>query len=257
LPADGDDARVEAMSTARRIAVPGTYNFRDVGGYQASGGTIRSGKLFRSDGIHALGDAGRESLRELGVGVVIDLRDDFEADAMPDDLGGLDVKVMRLPVFEGSGRSQDTVGISLEALYERILTLHSDVVVAALRELAHSGDEAVLIHCTAGKDRTGIVVALALLAVGVDRETVVADYAESESNLSGDWLDAMLALVESHDVEITPSLRILLGGSPPEALDTAIDTIEKAHGSVRQYLLDAGLSELDLASLRSVLVQPG
>ena len=52
------------------------------------------------------------------------------------------------------------------------MTLHSDVVVAALRELAHSGDKAVLIHCTAGKDRTGIVVALALLAVGVDRETV-------------------------------------------------------------------------------------
>ena len=244
------------MRAARRIPVPGTYNFRDVGGYPADGGTIRPGKLFRSDGIHALGDAGRQALRELGVREVIDLRDDFEVEAMPDDIAGLDAKVLRLPVFEGSGASQDTVGISLEALYERILTLHGDVVVSALRELAGSGDVGVLIHCTAGKDRTGIVVALALLAVGVDRETVVADYAESESNLSGDWLDAMLTLVESHDVEITPSLRILLGGSPPEALDGAIARIEKEHGSVRQYLLDSGLSELELASLRSVLVEP-
>jgi len=244
------------MSTARRIPVPGTFNFRDVGGYPADGGTIRPGKLFRSDGIHALGDAGRQELRELGVGEIIDLRDDFEVEAMPDDLTGLDVKVLRLPVFEGSGASQDTVGISLEALYERILTLHADVLVSALREIAHSDDSAVVVHCTAGKDRTGIVVALALLAVGVDRQTVVADYAESESNLSGAWLDAMLALVESHDVEITPSLRILLGGSPPEALSGAIDRIEKDHGSVRQYLLDSGLSELDLAALRSVLVEP-
>ena len=244
------------MKTARRIPVPGTYNFRDVGGYPASGGTIRSGKLFRSDGIHALGDAGKDELRELGVGVVIDLRDDFEVEAMPDDLTGLDVEVLRLPVFEGSGSSQDSVGITLEALYERIVTLHSDVVVAALRELAHSGDKAVLIHCTAGKDRTGIVVALALLAVGVDRETVIADYAESEANLRGAWLDGMVELIKSHDVEITPSLRILLGGSPPDALRSAIDLIEKKHGSVRQYLLDAGLSELDLASLRSVLVEP-
>src|SRR6185312_10397419 len=149
------------------------------GGYPADGGTIRPGKLFRSDGIHALGDAGRQELRELGVGEIIDLRDDFEVEAMPDDLTGLDVKVLRLPVFEGSGASQDTVGISLEALYERILTLHADVLVSALREIAHSDDSAVVVHCTAGKDRTGIVVALALLAVGVDRQTVVADYAES------------------------------------------------------------------------------
>ena len=245
------------MSTARRIPVSGTYNFRDVGGYPASGGTVRSGKLFRSDGIHALGDAGRQELRELGVGVVIDLRDDFEVEAMPDDLAGLDVEIVRLPVFEGSGNSQETVGITLEALYERIVTLHSDVVVSALRELARSGDTAVLIHCTAGKDRTGIVVALALLAVGVDRETVIADYAESEANLSGAWLEGMLELIRSHDVEITPSLRILLGGSPPVALSGAIDLIEKEHGSVRQYLLDAGLTELDLAALRSVLVMPG
>jgi protein-tyrosine phosphatase len=244
------------MKTTRRIPVHGTYNFREVGGYPASGGTIRPGKLFRSDGLHNLGDSGRQVLRELGIGVVIDLRDDFEVEAMPDDLTGLDVRLVRLPVFEGSGASQETVVITLEELYERILTLHSDAVVTALRDIAHSGDEAVLVHCTAGKDRTGIVIALALLAVGVDEETVIADYAESEANLTGPWLEAMVELITSHDVEVTPSLRVLLGGSPPEALRGAIDWIEKEQGSVRQYLLHVGLSELDLASLRSVLVEP-
>lgn len=244
------------MTTVRRIPVPGTFNFRDVGGYAADGGVVRSGRLFRSDGLSALGDAGKNELRALGVGVVIDLRDDFEVEALPDDLAGLDVEVLRLPVFEGSGASQGTVGISLEALYERILTLHSDVVVAALRELAHAGDRAVLVHCTAGKDRTGIVVALALLAVGVDRDTVVADYAQSQENLGGAWLDQMLALIKEHGVEITPELRILMGGSPPEALNGALDLIIREHGSVRQYLLDAGLTEIDLAALKASLVEP-
>ena len=167
------------METSTRIPVPGTYNFRDVGGLPAAGGTVRDGVLFRSDGLHRLGEAGRDELRRLGVGIVIDLRDENEARYMPDDLDGLDVEVLSLPVFEGSGASQGEGGISLDALYERIVTQHASVVVSALREIASAGDRSVVVHCTAGKDRTGIVVALALLAVGVYRDAVVADYALS------------------------------------------------------------------------------
>jgi len=243
-------------STAQRIPIDGTYNFRDVGGYPVDGGTTRRGKLYRADALGRLGQAGRESLRELGVRIVIDLRDDFEVDALPDDLEGLDVEVLRLPVFEGSGASASTVGATIVHLYEKIVFQHTDVIVRALREIADTGEEPVVVHCTAGKDRTGIVVALALLAVGVDRETVVADYAVTEDNLRGPWLEGMLELVRGYGVEVTPDLRIILGGSPREALETTIDRIEERAGSVRQYLLDAGLDELELAKLRSVLVEP-
>ena len=246
----------EARAVAQRIPVHGTYNFRDVGGYRAAGGTIRPGKLFRSDGLHELGEDGRRMLGELGVRVIVDLRDDAEATAMPDDLEGLDLEVLRLPVFEGSGTSQATIGATLYDLYAKILLQHTDVVVTALREIAGTGDAGVVVHCTAGKDRTGIVVALALLAVGVDRDVVVADYARTQQNLSGAWLEKMLELVRSHGVEVTPDLRVILGGSPPEALEAALDLLDRERGGVRRYLLDAGLDEIELAQLRSVLVQP-
>ena len=241
---------------AERIPVNGTYNFRDVGGYPVPEGAVRRGKLFRSDGLARLGEVGRQTLRDLDVRVVIDLRDDFEVSVMPDDVDGLGLQRLHLPVFEGSGASQSTIGVTLVGLYEKILLQHGDVVVTALREVADTGDEAVVVHCTAGKDRTGIVVALALLAVGVERELVLADYAATQANLRGPWLDGMIKLVRNHGVEVTPDLRIILGGSPPEALEEALDTIERRFGGVREYLLATGLDELELAKLRSVLVEP-
>jgi protein-tyrosine phosphatase len=236
-----------------RIPVPGTFNLRDVGGLPAQTGVVRSGVLYRSDGLHRLGEAGRAALAELGVGVVIDLRDLAEARNQPDDLDGLDVEVRQLPVFEGSAGSH-WPDITLDLLYERIITQHARVVVDALREIARAREEAVLVHCTAGKDRTGIVTALALLAVGVDSDLVVADYARTETNLAGEWLDGMVELVGRYGVPDAPELRVLMGGSPPEALERVIEGIERDHGSVRDYLLAAGLSLDELAALEARLV---
>ncbi|KRE29563.1 tyrosine-protein phosphatase [Agromyces sp. Soil535] len=244
------------METSTRIPVPGTYNFRDVGGMPARNGTVRDGVLYRSDGLHRIGEAGRAELRALGVGIVIDLRDENEARLMPDDLEGLDVEVLRLPVFEGSGASQGSGGISLDALYERIVTQHASVVVSALREIASAGERSVVVHCTAGKDRTGIVVALALLAAGVDREAVIEDYARTEANLAGEWLEEMVRLIGRYGIPDTPELRILMGGSPREAIEGALDTVERAHGSTRDYLLASGLGLHDLAALERLLIDP-
>ncbi|MGI9823938.1 tyrosine-protein phosphatase [Agromyces sp. Marseille-Q5079] len=243
------------METSTRIPVPGTYNFRDVGGLRASTGTVRDGVLYRSDGLYRIGAEGREMLKQLGIGIVIDLRDEQEAERMPDDIDGLGLEVLRLPVFEGSGASQGAAGISLEALYDRIVTMHASVVVSALREISSAGDRAVVVHCTAGKDRTGVVVALALLAVGVDREAVIDDYARTEANLAGEWLEEMIELIGRYGVPDTPALRTLMGGSPRDAIEGVIETIERAHGSTREYLLASGLTLADLAALETLLVQ--
>jgi protein-tyrosine phosphatase len=242
------------MKTSTRIPVPGTYNFRDVGGLRAETGRVRDGVLYRSDGLHRLGEAGRAELRERGVGIVIDLRDENEARLMPDDLDGLDVEVLRLPVFEGSGASQGAGGISLDALYERIVTQHASVVVSAVREIARAGERSVVVHCTAGKDRTGVVVAIALMAVGVDREEVIEDYARTETNLAGEWLEQMVTMVGRYGIPDTPELRVLMGGSPREAIEGAIDTVERLHGSTREYLLASGLELSDLAALERLLI---
>ena len=141
------------------------------------------------------------------IGMIIDLRDENEARMMPDDLDGLDVRVRRLPVFEGSGASQGERGISLEALYHRIVTQHSPILVDAVRTLPSAGDRAVVVHCTAGKDRTGMVVAMALLAAGVDRESVIADYVLTETHLAGEWLEEMVTLIGRYGIPDTPALR--------------------------------------------------
>lgn len=242
------------MRTSTRIPIPGTYNFRDVGGLPATGGVVREGVLFRSDGLHRLGAEGRDRLRQLGVGVVIDLRDENEAAVMPDDLDGLEVDVLRLPVFEGSGASQGAGGISLDALYHRIVTQHTSVVVSALREIAGAGERSVVVHCTAGKDRTGVVVALALSAVGVHRASIIDDYACTESNLAGEWLEEMVELVGRYGVPDSPELRVLMGGSPPEAIEGVLETIERDHGSTREYLVESGLGLHELAALESRLI---
>jgi protein-tyrosine phosphatase len=243
------------METSTRIPVPGTFNFRDVGGLSASTGTVRDGVLFRSDGLYRIGAEGRAKLQQLGVGIIIDLRDEQEAERMPDDLDGLDLEVLRLPVFEGSGASQGAAGISLEALYDRIVTMHASVVVSAIREIASAGDRAVVVHCTAGKDRTGVVVALTLLAVGVDREQVIEDYARTEANLAGEWLEEMIELIGRYGVPDSPALRTLMGGSPREAIEGVIETIERSHGSTREYLLESGLTLAELAALETLLVR--
>lgn len=239
---------------SERIAVPGTYNFREVAGFETAAGTVRAGKLFRSDGLGRLGAPGRRRFSELGIRHVVDLRDDFEVDLMPDDLEGLGLEVTRLPVFEAAGGASGAHPVTLDELYRSIVVDHPRAVADAVRHIAVTGCAGVLVHCTAGKDRTGVVVAMALSAVGVDRDVVVDDYAASSAYLDGEWLDGMLAMIADNGVEVTPSLRVLVGGSPPEAMDALLGLVDAEYGGVRDYLLGAGLTLHELSRLEDALL---
>ena len=112
----------------------------------------------------------------------------------------------------------------------------------------------MLVHCPAGKDRTGLVVAFALLAAGVDRVEAVADYAQTEDNLRGEWADGMLALVTSHGEEPTPAIVELMTASPAPMLEALLDRIDAEFGSIHGYLLAHGLTDADLRRLRTTLI---
>lgn len=131
------------------------------------------GVLFRSDSLHLLGDNGRQALSALGIGTVIDLRDAHEVHGRPDDLDGLKIRRLNLPVFEDGGVALHRRSPSLVILYRSVVTEHARVLVDVLREIARSDGTGVLVHCGTGKDRTGIVVALAPVAVGAERASVV------------------------------------------------------------------------------------
>lgn len=241
------------------LPVTGTSNLRDLGGYRADGGTIRPGVIFRSDTLAGLDRDGRDQLADLGVERVIDLRDDSERANAPDALDER-MSLIPNPIFPSAGahvaRQLDVISLTEIIYFE-----HADTLVSALRLLLPAPGEgretpagATLFHCTAGKDRTGAVAALALLVAGVDRDDVIDDYVASEANLRGPWLDAHLDIVRGHGVEITPEIRGLIGSTPPQAIDGALRAIDARYGGARDYLRAAGMVDAEFERLHAALV---
>jgi protein-tyrosine phosphatase len=238
-----------------RMDIDGTHNFRDVGGYPAGGGRTRFGQLFRSDALNGLTATGAADVAMLRIGVVIDLRSDLE---VSQDRSGIYIPgavLVRLPIHGGS-RSSILEGnhISLELLYRQVLLDSGWSVAAAVSVIAESGSVPVLVNCTAGKDRTGLVIAMALEAAGVDREAVVADYTQSALNLDGEWLDQTMTALISNGVPISPRLFEAIGGSPDRAMSHLLTWVDREYGSTVGFLGAHGLVEQSLELLREKLI---
>jgi protein-tyrosine phosphatase len=240
-----------------RMPIEGTHNFRDVGGYPAGGRRTRTGQVFRSDALSALTPAGLADLARLGIAVFVDLRtkmevaQDTSTPALPDALR------VHIPIHGGSQRSIIQDGhISLEKLYLHVLEDSAWSLGAAVSVIAESAERPVLVACTAGKDRTGLVIALALAAAGVETEAVVADYMQSALNLDGDWMDQTVSFMVSKGVPITPALFEVIGGSPDQAMANLLELLEQRHGSISGYLLAHGVREESLGLLREKLLGP-
>lgn len=243
-------------ASGRRHDLAGVYNFRDTGGYRAAGGTSRWGKLYRSDALHRLDDAGRARIAELGIAHVVDLRGADERTNAPSALDGLGIRVHHLPVFDDADPgAQASSRVGLAPVYDVMVDQRGAQLAQAIRVIADAADgEAVLVHCTAGKDRTGLVVAFALLAAGVDRDDAVADYAATADNLRGEWADRMLETFATRTGALTPEIVELVTASPAPVLEALLDRIDAEHGSIRAYLSAHGLTEAELDRLASALI---
>lgn len=250
----------------RPYAVEGTYNFRSTAGYAAAQAdaavagapaarTIRERKLYRSDALHGLTDAGRRQFSELGIRLVIDLRDRTELEKAPSKLDGLAVDTRHNPIFEEGNVPGPAEITTLLEIYRLMIRSHAQRLADAVRLIAASGAEPVLVHCTAGKDRTGVVIALALLAAGVDREQVILDYVASEENLRGEWSEAMMAAASSHPglAGIGEELREIISASPATVLETTLDLVDEMYGGATGLLQAHDFSDADLERLRDVL----
>jgi protein-tyrosine phosphatase len=250
------DIRSRDGERDRRIGLPGTVNLRDVGGYPAAGkggaggGTVRWGMLLRSDAPHRLDDSGRAALSGLGLRTVIDLRTDDEVIAAPSALDGTGMRAFHVPLFDAAaiGRLQP----ELAAVYRHMIDDCGAAIATAIGHLCEDGALPGLVHCTAGKDRTGLVVALVLEVIGVPDEVIAADYALSEA-----YLDSGTAKAISRIRAITGLGRWLdLGalGASPQVINDALGRVRARSGSVSDYLIGNGLNESDLSNLRTALV---
>ncbi|UCR89457.1 family 1 glycosylhydrolase [Mycetocola spongiae] len=236
-PATGDHAG---------ITVQGVRNARGVGGLRLTeGGTVRDGALLRTAGLHALEPAGRDALLAQGVCTIIDLRGRAESSAAPDPSFG--PTLVSLPLHE-PGAGSGTLP-SLPAIYREIIEHRGADIVAGIREILAAGDGTVLVHCTAGKDRTGVFIALLLSAVGVCDEDVIASYAESAQRLGQPFAEE----VQAHfgGVLIPEDMRDHLLASPAEYIVDTLAQVRRDYGSTWAYLLAHGLGEQELAALRA------
>lgn len=250
---------MELLTTAPEAApvldLPGTYNFRSTAGYRAASGTLREGGLFRSDALHRLGEDGNRRFGAHGISRVIDLRDAGELEAAPSALAAGGAETVHHPIFDArAGLPELESPYSIAAVYRHIVIERADRVAGAVRLIADAPEGGVLVHCTAGKDRTGIVVASALTAVGVPRDQVVADYAASARNLAGEWADRMLAGAEERFGALDDGVRELMIGSPAEAMDRTLDLIDETYGGVERMLLQHGFDGDALDRLQCRLV---
>ncbi len=261
-------------------ALDGAVNFRDVGGLPTAGEATAYGVLYRSDALHALTPAGVAELAGSDIGVIVDFRTAAERDLAPDRRpDSRPIRDEHVPLLEGAmshivadavearalgdhtafGRAAERAMASLPTLgdlYTQMLAHGATAFAGVARLVATPPDPAhpaVLVHCTAGKDRTGVCTALLLDAAGVQRDAIAADYAQSAASLRGPWLDALTRPIERFGVAITPALAELIGGSPPAAIEAALAWVDATHGDSAAYLRSGGLTDAELAALRARL----
>jgi len=228
------------------IHLPVTYNFRPAAG-------VTPGALYRSDALARLTREGRARLGELGVSRVVDLRSDFDRRlGGPDRLRGVAADLVKIPMLSGAKKSE-VYDLTLERIYRHLLDHNQDAVGALVRAVADAPEGAVVVHCTAGKDRSGVTAALIQLAVGVEVSVVLEDYTRTQANLEGVWADRMRRRVRRFGIRMTPALERVLVASPREALEDALEHLSASHGGVDTYLARAGVTDAHRERLRARL----
>lgn len=245
---------------ARLLRWDGCLNVRDLGGFPvAGGGGTRLGAVVRADSVRRLSAAGWEALTSYGIVTVVDLRLGSELAADPPH--ELPVTVVHAPLLaeqsDAEWRAVDALGLlhadaaaGNRAVYGELLRRNRAGVAGAFRAIADAPAGGVLVHCHAGKDRTGIVTALLLELAGVERALIGADYAQTGVSLAAvleEWIDEATDAGERER-------RRRIAATPPEAIVGVLEDLDARHGSTRAFLLEAGVTEAELERVVARLV---
>lgn len=252
----------EVLADERRVvALDGVHNFRDLGGYPADGGTTRWGLVYRADGLHHLTPDGVDILRARGLAIVIDLRSVFELEnrgRFPVDQHA--VEFHHLPVLDRAWRPGnvpefETAHEFLMWAYRDMLVGGADKLAEALRIMAAAGDRPLVFHCTAGKDRTGLLAALLLSLLGVPPNFIAADYGKTAEAMA-DMMDAWRALNDKSDRPSSTNFddQSHYFESPASVMAELLAELAQLHGSVANYVRTLGVDDEAIDALRARLI---
>ncbi|MGV0819061.1 tyrosine-protein phosphatase [Martelella sp. AMO21009] len=245
--------------------VPGTLNFRAVAPYSAAGGQIRPGRLWRSGAFDDVGAEGLERMRALGVTRVFDLRSDGEKARRPSpllDRTGFDVLTEAHDIRSGDlaavlatpGTCAEDCADVMRAVYARIPLEFAGVYRRYLRTLLEN-ETPVAVHCTAGKDRTGVVIALLLDLLGVARDDIYEDYLKTNA-----VRDTLRTRLQSRNQgvdfgEVRYDLLEPVIAADETYLAAMFAALADSHGGTRRYATESlGLSDAEIGALRAHLV---
>lgn len=246
------------MLRARELVWEGCLNVRDLGGFRTEdGGETRFGAVVRADSPAKLTESGWEAATAYGVRRIVDLR--FHDELADDPPRTLPLETVHVPLFgdpsperwrelnELAAAAPDELG-STRAVYLSLLTALPENFARAVAATAVD-EGTVLVHCVAGKDRTGLVAALLLRLAGVPIADIDDDYALSGDNLRdwfAPWIDAAPDATERER-------RRRICATPAGTMAEVLDELERRHGSVAGFLRAGGASDAALAGARARL----
>jgi len=234
----------------RHIEIEGSWNVRDLGGYSTrDGGVTRWRSVLRAGNLDQVSPVGQQALIDYGVKTIIDLRDVNEVRDYPDVFAESTlVKYRHLPVVH---TDSPVIQVRLDEYYRKYLdTCHANLgmIIGAVAE----SEPGVLVHCFAGKDRTGIVSALLLSVVGVPDEVVAEDYALTSGRIAH-LIEMWRAYAIDHGQDMAMFENAV--SSEAETMRATLEHIEHQYGGVAQYLSNCGVTGQQIDRLRTLLLE--
>lgn len=237
------------IETSRPLELEKAYNVRDLGGYaNQKGEKLREKRFLRADALSRLTDADWKKLKEYGVVCVVDLRSPKEletAPGIPPENSGIEYH--SVPLFDHIQSNDGTQKIpgSLHELYVDLLENSREQISRVLRCFLRYQEGCCLFHCTAGKDRTGVIAMLLLGLAGVDRDTIAADYSVSAGYMELVFAGQREALQRAGYGKAAFLLR-----SDPEEMHRTLEYVNEKYAGIKPYLQEL-LNEEELDRLKS------
>lgn len=239
---EGTDSYLSAWDNMPKSLLESTMNTRDLGMYRIQGANhyTVSNRIYRSDRCEILSASDKKLLLDRGITTVIDLRSEQEAEAKPSAFAtDSDFNFFHYPIVEGMLPPNSLEDVPLS--YMKIA--HADSMREIFSSIANA-KSGVLFHCTAGKDRTGVVSAILLALAGVSDEDIIYDY-----SLSREFNKSRLEEYLKQHPEI--DREIVLANE--KSMRSFLDMLREKHNSIEQYLLDIGVTEEEISGLMNKL----
>lgn len=236
----------------RHLPLPGAYNIRDIGGYPTSDGRKTRWRTFlRADSLHRLPPASQQALVNYGVRTIIDLRSEQECRQAPNVFETVKrVCFLHIPLFDGGAPlTERSAPPNVVEIYRHILDQRQDAVKAIFDAITDN-TFSMLIHCTAGKDRTGLITALMLGLAGVDHATIAEDYALTTQYAAG-LFDDLRDQAAAAGRDRAMFERFLV--ARPESMHNILTYVDETYGGVSGYLKNIGVTNMQINYLRRII----